>query len=151
MCKATHVDNLFPSDFYLLPEAGVVFVLMNTTKHFYFKERGKCPQNMSVKCSSGIPLLQTFFHSSHHSVRATELLRQPALASFSQTGVTSLKKNQNGNVLLPRRVLQNTYWRGWSPQYVKRRSLQDHPSGGMECLMVQSATLWSLLIKARLS
>lgn len=34
------------------------------------------------------------------SVRATELLRQPVVASFSQARVTSLKKNQNGNVLL---------------------------------------------------
>ena len=35
------------------------------------------------------------------SVRATELLRQPVFASFSETRVTSLKKNKNGNVLLP--------------------------------------------------
>lgn len=61
MCKATHADNLFPEDFYLLPEAKVVFVLMNMTKYFSSKERGKCPQNMSVKCPSGIPLVQTFF------------------------------------------------------------------------------------------
>lgn len=32
---------------------------------------------------------------------ATELLRQPVFASFSQTHSTSPKKNQNGNVLLP--------------------------------------------------
>lgn len=34
------------------------------------------------------------------SVRATELLRQPVFASFSQTRVTSFTKNQKGNVLL---------------------------------------------------
>lgn len=35
------------------------------------------------------------------SVHATELLRQPLFVSMSQTRITSLKKKQNGNVLLP--------------------------------------------------